>query len=159
MLVRLPQPYDFDVTMARFEVYGLDRATLWRDGGIDRFFAGREVRIEPAPGGVDVTPYDEAIEVEVLHFLGLPFDLDGFYAWAKSDEILGRLATGLARLPAAAAGRPVRGPRHLDHRAAGLASVCGGDQKPLHRALRRRRGPRARLPRARAGCAARPRTS
>ena len=95
MLVRLPQPYDFDVTMARFEVYGLDRATLWRDGGIDRFFAGREVRIEPAPGGVDVTPYDDAIEVEVLHFLGLPFDLDGFYAWAKSDEI-GRLATGLA---------------------------------------------------------------
>ena len=96
MLIRLPQPYDFDVTMARFEVYGRDRATLWRDGGIDRFFAGREVRIEAAPGGVDVSPHDEAIEAEALHFLGLPFDLDGFYGWAEGDEILGRLATGLA---------------------------------------------------------------
>ena len=48
------------------------------------------------PGGVDVTPHDETIEAELLHFLGLPFDLDGFYAWAEGDEILGRLATGLA---------------------------------------------------------------
>ena len=54
------------------------------------------MRIEAAPGGVEVTPHDEAIEAEVLHFLGLPFDLDGFYAWAGGDETLGRLAAGLA---------------------------------------------------------------
>jgi DNA-3-methyladenine glycosylase II len=96
MLVRLPQPYDFELSTARFDVYGRDRATLWRDGGIHRFFAGREVRIEAAPDGVDVTPHDDAIESEVLHFLGLPFDLGGFYAWADGDETLGRLATGLA---------------------------------------------------------------
>ena len=96
MLVRLPQPYDFELSTARFDVYGRDRATLWLDGGIHRFFAGREVRIEAAPGGVDVTPHDETIEAEVLHFLGLPFDLDGFYAWAEDDETLGRLAIGLA---------------------------------------------------------------
>jgi DNA-3-methyladenine glycosylase II len=96
VLVRLPQPYDFDLSVARFEVYGRDRATLWLDGGIHRFFAGREVRIEAAPGGVDVTPHDETIEAEVLHFLGLPFDLKGLYAWAAADETLGRLATGLA---------------------------------------------------------------
>ena len=86
MLVRLPQPYDFELSTARFDVYGRDRATLWLDGGIHRFFAGREVRIEAAPGGVDVSPHDETIEAEVLHFLGLPFDLDGFYAWARGTR-------------------------------------------------------------------------
>ena len=51
-----PQPYDFAVSTARFDVYGLDRATVWHDGGIHRVFGGRELRIEAAPGGVDVSP-------------------------------------------------------------------------------------------------------
>ena len=97
MLLRLPQPYDFAVSTARFDVYGLDRATVWREGGIHRVFDGREVRIEAAPGGVDVSPHDGAIEQQVLRFLGLPFDLDGFGAWAaRHDRTLGRLATALA---------------------------------------------------------------
>ena len=96
MLVRLPQPYDFELSTARFEVYGRDRASLWLDDGIHRVFGGREVRIEAAPGGVDVSPHDAAIEAAVLRFLGLPFDLDGFYAWTQGDELLGRLATALA---------------------------------------------------------------
>jgi DNA-3-methyladenine glycosylase II len=95
MLVRLPQPYDFELSTARYEVYGRDRATLWLDGGIHRVFAGREVRIEGAPDGVDVSPYDKTMEAEVLHFLGLPFDLEGFYAWAKDDATLARLAAAL----------------------------------------------------------------
>jgi DNA-3-methyladenine glycosylase II len=95
MLVRLPQPYDFELSTARYEVYGRDRATLWLDGGIHRVFNGREVRIEGAPGGVDVSPSDETIEAEVLHFLGLPFDLEGFYAWSKEDATLARLVTAL----------------------------------------------------------------
>ena len=53
MLVPLPQPYDFEVSTARFDVYGLDRATVWREGGIHRVFDGRELRIEAAAGGVD----------------------------------------------------------------------------------------------------------
>ena len=92
----MPEPYDFELSTARFEVYGRDRASLWRDGGIHRVFGGREVRIEAAQDGVDVSPHDAAIEARVLRFLGLPFDLDGFYAWAESDEILGPLATALA---------------------------------------------------------------
>jgi DNA-3-methyladenine glycosylase II len=96
VLVRLPEPYDFELSTARFEVYGRDRASLWLDGGIHRVFDGREVRIEAAPGGVDVSPHDAAIEAAVLRFLGLPFDLDGFYAWTLEDELLGRLATALA---------------------------------------------------------------
>ena len=92
----MPQPYDFELSTARFDVYGRDRATLWREGGIHRVFAGHEVRIEAAPGGVDVEPHDEAVEHEVLHFLGAPFDLDGFYAWAAGDETLAPLVTALA---------------------------------------------------------------
>jgi DNA-3-methyladenine glycosylase II len=92
VVVPLPQPYDFALSTARFDVYGLDRATVWREGGIHRVFSGREVRIEAGPGGVDVTPHDHAIEREVLRFLGLPFDLDGFYAWAQgADRTLARL--------------------------------------------------------------------
>jgi DNA-3-methyladenine glycosylase II len=96
MLVPLPQPYDFAVSLARFEVYGLDRATVWRDGGVHRVFAGREVRIEAAPGGVDVAPHDAEIEADVLHFLGLPFELDAFSAWARDEPVLSRLTTALA---------------------------------------------------------------
>ena len=96
MLVPIPQPYDFALSTSRFDVYGRDAATLWRDGGIHRVFAGREVRLEAAPGGVDVTPHDPAIEREVLHFLGASFDLAGFYAWAADDPTLGRLAGLLA---------------------------------------------------------------
>jgi DNA-3-methyladenine glycosylase II len=95
VLVRLPQPYDFELSTARFDVYGLDRATLWRDGGIHRVFGDREVRIEASPGGVDVTPHDLAIEADVLRFLGLPFDLEGFGTWAVADETLARLVTML----------------------------------------------------------------
>ena len=95
VLVRMPQPYDFEVSTARFEVYGLDRATVWRDGGIHRIFDGREVRIEPAVGGVDVTPHDATIERQVLHFLGLPFDLDGFGAWSVGEPTLSRLVPAL----------------------------------------------------------------
>ena len=40
LLVSLPQPYDFAVSTARFEVYGLDRATLWHEGGIHRVSPG-----------------------------------------------------------------------------------------------------------------------
>jgi 3-methyladenine DNA glycosylase/8-oxoguanine DNA glycosylase len=98
VLVRLPQPYDFDLSTARFEVYGLDRATLWRDGGIHRVFGDREVRIEAAAGGVDVTPHEPAIEPDVLHFLGAPFDLDGLAGWVAADETLARLVAALPGL-------------------------------------------------------------
>jgi DNA-3-methyladenine glycosylase II len=95
-LVALPQPYSFELSTARFDVYGRDAATLWHDGGIHRVLAGREVRIEAADGGVDVHPHDAAIEAEVLRFLGLPFELEPFLAWAADDPVLGPLARGLA---------------------------------------------------------------
>jgi DNA-3-methyladenine glycosylase II len=96
VLVALPQPYDFELSTARFDVYGLDRATVSRAGAIHRVFRATEVRIEAAPGGVDVTPHDPLLEAEVLRFLGLPFELDAFTAWAAQDETLARLVVGLA---------------------------------------------------------------
>ena len=96
MLVALPQPYDFALSTARFHVYGRDAANLWRDGGIHRVVDGQEVRVEAVPGGVEVSPYSAAIEADTLAFLGAPFDLDAFGAWAQADEVLARLATTLA---------------------------------------------------------------
>jgi len=52
--------------------------TAARDGALHRAIGGREVRIEPADGGVRVEPLDESIEGEVRHVLGLSFDLDAF---------------------------------------------------------------------------------
>jgi DNA-3-methyladenine glycosylase II len=96
VLVPLPQPYDFELSTARFDIYGLDRATVWREGGIHRVFRGTEVRIEAAPGGVEITPSEPLVEADVLRFLGLPFDLEAFSAWAAGDEQLSRLVVGLA---------------------------------------------------------------
>jgi 3-methyladenine DNA glycosylase/8-oxoguanine DNA glycosylase len=96
-LLTLPQPYDFDVSTERFRAFGPDLANLWRDGGLHRVVAGREVRIEAAPGGILVEPLDAEIEAEVRTLLGGPFDLDGFSAWARTaDPVVRRLAGRLA---------------------------------------------------------------
>ena len=96
MLVRLPEPYDFAVSTERFRAFGVDRANLWHEAGLHRVIRGREVRIEAAPGGVDVEPLDAGIEREVLTLLGAPFDLEAFYAWETEDEVLLRLRPLLA---------------------------------------------------------------
>ena len=60
-LLALPQPYDFLASTERFRSYGADRANVWHDGGLHRVIAGREVRLEAAPGGVEVEPADDDI--------------------------------------------------------------------------------------------------
>ena len=57
-LLELPEPYDFEVSTERFRAFGPDLANLWHEGGLHRVVGGREVRIEAAPGGVDVEPLD-----------------------------------------------------------------------------------------------------
>ena len=81
--LELPEPYDFDVSTARYRAFGPDLANLWHEGGLHRVVDGREVRIESAPGGVDVTPLDAATEPVVRHYLGGPFELDAFYAFSE----------------------------------------------------------------------------
>ncbi len=94
----LPQPYDFELSTDRYRVFGPDLANLWHEGGLHRVVGGREVRIEAVPGGVDVEPLDDETEPVVRLLLGLPFDLDAFYAFASPDPVLARLTQGMAGL-------------------------------------------------------------
>jgi len=80
----VPGPFDFALSTERFRVFGIDRATVWHEGGLHRVVGGREVRIEAAEGGVDVEPFEPGVE----YLLGRPFDLVGFYDWAGADEVL-----------------------------------------------------------------------
>jgi DNA-3-methyladenine glycosylase II len=95
-LLSVPQPYDFMASTARFRAYGPDRANAWHDGGLHRVVAGSEVRIEPAPGGVEVAPHGESAAAEVAWLLGLPLDLAGFWAWARDEPVLASLEAALA---------------------------------------------------------------
>jgi 3-methyladenine DNA glycosylase/8-oxoguanine DNA glycosylase len=92
----VPGPFDFGLTTERFRVFGPDRASLWHEGGLYRVAGGREVRIEAAPGGVDVEPLDAETEPVVRAVLGLAFDLAPFYAWAGGDGVLAGIAPRLA---------------------------------------------------------------
>jgi DNA-3-methyladenine glycosylase II len=96
--VAVPEPYDFELSTRRFRAYGPDLANVWRDGGLHRVIGGREVRIEAAPGGIEVEPLDAEIEPVVRHLLGLAFDLEDFYGFAADDLILSRLVRRLAGL-------------------------------------------------------------
>jgi DNA-3-methyladenine glycosylase II len=90
-LLALPQPYDFLASTERFRSYGPDRANLWHEGGLHRIVAGSEVRIEAAAGGVSVEPCDDVVAATVSRLLGLPFDLERFWAWARHEPVLATL--------------------------------------------------------------------
>jgi DNA-3-methyladenine glycosylase II len=96
--LRLPEPYAFELSTARYRAFGTDLANLWREGGLYRVIEGREVRIESAQGGVNVNPLDAAIEPVVRKLLGIEFDLDAFYGFAQSDDVLGQLVGELRGL-------------------------------------------------------------
>jgi DNA-3-methyladenine glycosylase II len=84
----VPQPYDFTLSTTRFREFGVDGVTVWHEGGLHRVIAGREVRIEPEPGGVRLEPGSVEAAAEASFLLGLPFDLDAFRAWATQQPVL-----------------------------------------------------------------------
>jgi DNA-3-methyladenine glycosylase II len=88
----VPQPFDFELTTERFRVFAPDYATLWHEGGLHRVVGGREVRIEAAPGGVDVEPLDQDVAPTVLRLLGAEFDLEAF---RPRDPVLAGLTARL----------------------------------------------------------------
>src|ERR671924_674125 len=92
----VPGPFDFALTTERFRAFGVDRANLWHEGGLQRVVDSRELRIEAADGGVEADPLDGETEPVVRALLGLVFDLDGFYAWAAEDELLATVVPRLA---------------------------------------------------------------
>jgi len=97
-LLRLPEPYDFELSTARYRAFGTDLANLWHEGGLHRVVDGHELRITGAEGGVDVEPLDARAEPVVRKLLGADFDLAQFYAFAQSQPILARLVDELRGL-------------------------------------------------------------
>jgi DNA-3-methyladenine glycosylase II len=97
-LVRLPEPYAFELSTSRYRAFGPDLANLWHEDGLHRVIDGREVTITEAPGGVEVEPLDVEIEPVVRKLLGAEFDLDAFYAFAERETVLGPLAGELRGL-------------------------------------------------------------
>jgi 3-methyladenine DNA glycosylase/8-oxoguanine DNA glycosylase len=95
-LVEIPEPFDFELSTARFRAFGLDRATVWEDGALYRAVGGREVRIRAAAGGVDVEPLDADTEAVVRQVLGAEFDLVAFSAWAAGKERIAPLVVRFA---------------------------------------------------------------
>jgi DNA-3-methyladenine glycosylase II len=98
VLIRLPEPYDFELSTVRYRAFGPDKANLWHENGLHRVIDGREVRIVAAPGGVDAEPLDSVVEPVVRKLLGSEFDLDPFDAFAEQDAVLGPLVAGLRGL-------------------------------------------------------------
>jgi DNA-3-methyladenine glycosylase II len=95
LLLRFPEPYDFELSTGRFRAFGTDLANRLVDGTLYRAVGGREVRIVARPGGVDVEPLDDETRPVVLQLLGAPFDLPPFYAWAARDPLLAPIAERL----------------------------------------------------------------
>ena len=95
-LVETPEPFDFELTTARFRAFGLDRATVWEDGALYRAVGGREARIAAAEGGVEVDPLDAETEAMARKVLGFEFDLIAFSEWAAGEERLAPLVIRFA---------------------------------------------------------------
>lgn len=53
------------------------------------------MRIEPAPGGVRIDPDEPALTGEVRRYLGEPFDLDAFAAFAATEPVLAGVVPAL----------------------------------------------------------------
>ena len=87
-VLEIPQPYDFELSFDRFVFWGVDRANVWHEGGLHRVVQGREVRITPATNGVQVEPFDHAIEPVVRKLLGLELDVAAFHEFASGDPVL-----------------------------------------------------------------------
>jgi 3-methyladenine DNA glycosylase/8-oxoguanine DNA glycosylase len=108
VLLPIPQPYDFALSTTRYRELGTDLATIWHEGGVHRVVAGKEVRVEAAPGGVRIEPGDGAGVEEIGRLLGLPFELDPFRVWADGDPVLGPVVRRLSGF------RPTLNPRPFE---------------------------------------------
>jgi DNA-3-methyladenine glycosylase II len=96
-LLRLAEPFDFEISTGRFRAFGTDLANRLVDGVLHRAVGGREVRIRAASGGVDVSPLDDETRPVVLKLLGSEFDLAPFYRWAiERQPVIEELTVRLA---------------------------------------------------------------
>ena len=98
LLLRFPEPYDFELSTGRFRAFGTDLANRLVDGALYRVVDGREVRIVACPGGVDVEPLDDddapgrPARCSARRSTCEPFD-----AWAGDDAVLAAARRAAAR--------------------------------------------------------------
>jgi 3-methyladenine DNA glycosylase/8-oxoguanine DNA glycosylase len=95
LAVSLPEPFDFELSTERYRAFGTDLANLWHDSSVYRVLDGREVRITAADGGVAIQPGDADLARPVRRYLGEPFDLGSFAAFATTEPVLSELTEGL----------------------------------------------------------------
>jgi DNA-3-methyladenine glycosylase II len=96
LAVSLPEPFDFDLSTERYRAFGADLANLWHEGGVHRVLDGREVRITAAEDGVAIQhPGRADLAGAVRRYLGEPFDLGAFAAFAATEPVLSKLEEGL----------------------------------------------------------------
>jgi DNA-3-methyladenine glycosylase II len=119
------EPFDLVLTTARFRAFGLDLANVWDGDALHRVVDGRQLRIAPASGGVEVEPLDAQTEPVLRKLLGLDFDLAGFYAWAGADSTLAPLVARFAGF------RPALAPDPFE----ALVTSITAQQVSLHSAL------------------------
>ena len=108
MLLRIPEPYDFELSTVRFRDFGTDGATVLHEGGLHRVVGGREVRVTAAPGGVAIEPWSDEAATEIGRLLGSPLDLEPFRAMAAQDAVLGPVVEMLGGF------RPTLNPRPFE---------------------------------------------
>ena len=94
-VLRVPEPYDFELSTARFRLFGSDGATVLHEGGLHRVVAGREVRVTSARGGVSIEPWSDEAALAIGRLLGIPFELEEFRAWAAAEPTLARIVDAL----------------------------------------------------------------
>jgi len=97
-MLRIPDPYDFELSTERLRAFGSDLANPFHEGALYRVLAGAEVRIAPVPGGVEVEPCDPKIGPLVERLLGLEFDLASFADWAAGEPVLAPIVARLRGL-------------------------------------------------------------
>jgi len=95
VLLEIPEPYDFELSTARFRDFGTDGATVLHEGGLHRVVAGREVRVTAADGGVTIEPWSEEAAQGIGQLLGVSFDLGAFQSWAADEPVLGPIVEAL----------------------------------------------------------------
>jgi DNA-3-methyladenine glycosylase II len=62
---------------------------------LHRVFDGQELTIEAGEGGARIEPGDQALGERVRRYLGGPFDLMGFTAFAATEPVLGPIVSQL----------------------------------------------------------------
>jgi DNA-3-methyladenine glycosylase II len=124
-VLRLPEPFDFELSTERFRTWGPDLANLWVDGALHRVVGRREVRIGPAKHGVRVEPLDGETRPVARKLLGAEFDLDAFYRWARREPVLRELTKELRGL------RPPLAPNPFET----LVTSISAQQVSLHAAF------------------------